>query len=144
MLKYIYCLVCPESKHFKELLDFLRYERRGEFWKTDLDLMFIKNLLWPFLLALVSLVIILVKLGELLGKFTKIRIQATLHNNEPFCGLWPNYKSVVRFAALDPIINLWAAMQPLALLYNGGPLCGPFSIFGKHPEFGEFTLYRLI
>ena len=27
----------------------------------------------------------------------------------------------------------------LGLKYNGGPLCGPFPIFSKHPEFGEFT-----
>ena len=33
-------------------------------------------------------------------------------------------------------------MRPLALLYNGGPLCGPSPIFSKHPEFGEFTLNR--
>ena len=45
-----------------------------------------------------------------------------------------------RFAALGPIINLWAATRPLALLYNGGPLCSPSPIFGKQPEFGEFTL----
>ena len=28
----------------------------------------------------------------------------------------------------------------MALLYNGGPLCGPFPIFSKYPIFGEFTL----
>ena len=49
-----------------------------------------------------------------------------------------------RFAAFGPIINLWAVSRPLALLYNGGPLCGLFAIFSKHPEFGELTLYILL
>ena len=31
----------------------------------------------------------------------------------------------------------------MALLYIGGPLRGPFPIFSKHPEFGEFTLFKI-
>ena len=46
-----------------------------------------------------------------------------------------------RFAAFGPIVNLWAAVQPLAFLYDGGPLYAPFPIFSKHLEFGEFTLH---
>ena len=43
-----------------------------------------------------------------------------------------------RSAAFGPIMNLWV------LLYNGGPLCGPFQIFRKHPEFGEFTSFTYL
>ena len=79
------------------------------------------------------------------GKFTKFRmltkyrIQASLHNDEPLCGLWPHYRLVGRSAAFGPIINLWATSRPSALLYNVGPLYDPFPIFNKHPKFGEFT-----
>ena len=66
-----------------------------------------------------------------------------LHNDESFCGLWPQYSLMGRFAAFHPFINLWVASRPLVSLYNGGPLCGPFPTFGKHPEFGEFTLIVL-
>ena len=48
------------------------------------------------------------------------------------------------FAAFGPIKNLWATSRPIALQYNGVPLCGPFPIFSKFPEFGEFTLKTLI
>ena len=46
-----------------------------------------------------------------------------------------------RSAAFGLIINRWAVSQAMALLYNDGPLCGPFPISSKHPEFGEYTLY---
>ena len=31
-------------------------------------------------------------------------------------------------------------LAALGLIIDGGPLCGPFPIFSKHPEFGEFVL----
>ena len=32
-------------------------------------------------------------------------------------------------------------MRLSAALQTDGPLCGPFPIFSKHPEFGEFSLH---
>ena len=32
-------------------------------------------------------------------------------------------------------------MRPSNALQTDGPLCGPLLIFGKHPEFGVFTLH---
>ena len=69
--------------------------------------------------------------------------------NSPNTGCLPNtgYRPLntimSHFAAFDPIINWWAALRPLALLYSGGPLCGPIPVFGKHPVFSEFTLYKI-
>ena len=66
--------------------------------------------------------------------------------NSPNSGCLPNtryrrlYTMMRHFAAFGHNTNWWAALQPLALLYNSGPLYGPFPIFSKHPGFGEFTL----
>ena len=62
----------------------------------------------------------------------------------PNTGYIPLYTMMSHFATFGRIalfINWWATSRPLASQYNGGPLCGPFTIFSMHPEFGEFTLF---
>ena len=56
-----------------------------------------------------------------------MRPLAALQTDGLFCGLFSHYKLMGRFAALGHT-------------KNGGPLCGPFPIFSKHPVYGEFTL----
>ena len=73
---------------------------------------------------------------------TKFRILSSLHNDEPFCGLWLQYKLTGRFAAFGPIVNWWAASRPLTFLINDKPLCGlwpqyklpgPFAALFQYP-----------
>ena len=68
------------------------------------------------------------------------RVNSPNSGSLPNTGFRPLYTMMGRSAAFGPIINCWAASRPLALLYNGGPLCGLFPMFSKHLEFGEFTL----
>ena len=66
---------------------------------------------------------------------------ASLHNDVPFCALWPHWILMGRIAAFRPIINWWATWWPMAATFIGGPLCGPFPTFNTLPEFSAFTLY---
>ena len=54
-------------------------------------------------------------------------------------GYFLNYICTVK-VWLSLYYKLMGRFAAIGLLYNGGPLCGPFPKSSKHPEFGEFTL----